>query len=248
MDKSCYDGINIILTPKKITYQTKSGIKEKTLNLTIEEIRRQLKKIGYICPYTRETKDEYYSEKIENHKLPYMNFIYYYELFKLGRIPTFEEFYKGYLTIYCNKLSDGTYTVKNCFDESDFSFTEKHLIGRVFRSYNSFHREVEFLYQLANYDDIKIQYSLQDDLNGIDFIVDYKGKQFGLASYIASKRSYKYKQAKNTTRHDYTNIKMIDVIARFGDREAEPNCDTINGIYVYSPSFVASKYFEISRS
>lgn len=245
MIKSRYDGLNIILTPNDITLKTRSGEIKKSLTLTKDDIRGQLAKIGYVCPYNKFTKDDYYSDALEHYALPYMNFIYYYEFFKLCRVPTFGEFYNCYLTTYCEKRQDGTYKIKEFFVPEDFYFTEKQLIGRVSRSYNSFHREVELLFHMAEYEDIRIQYSLQYDLKGIDFLIYYKDMPFGAASYLGSSASFEWKEVKNTNRHDYSNIEMIDIVANIGRTEQKANCDKINGIFVYSSWYVDKKYQEI---
>lgn len=250
MDRNCYNGIDIVLTPSSITYTSKHGVKEKALNLDINKIHEQLESIGYTCPYTSVDKWDYYDEALENYGIPFMNFVYYYELYKLQRIPTFEEFYKGYLNIYCDPIGNGKYKIKPFFDgDSNFSFTEKQLMGRVFRSYNSFHREVELLYQLAAYDGVHIKYCFQDDMNGVDFTLTYKGHTFCLASYVGTRRSYGYKNIKNNDRHSdyYSQRHMIDIVAKWGKGDGTDNCDCINGIYLYSPAFVASTFFEIVK-
>ncbi len=245
LNKACYDGLDIIVKPKDVTFITRSGINKKPLDLNQKKIREQLRRIGFICPYNKETKYEYFSEDLERYSIPYMNYIYYYEFYKRQRIPTFEEFLKSYLYIYCDQLNESEYRIKPFFDNENFKFNEKQLMGRVFRSYNSFHREIELLFQLASYDGVEIKYSFQNDLRGIDFIVDFNGKKFGLASYVNTSRSNNWKQIKNTLRHDYSDIEMIDIVANISGNNC--NCDSCNGIYVYKNDFVASKYFEMIK-
>lgn len=245
MNKNCYDNVDIILKPDSITSISCGQSKTKKLHITEKDVRKQLQDIGYICPYNVNTRNEYYAEYLENYALPFMNFIYYYWMFRLERIPTFEEFQKGYFQMYCDRIGKDTYTFKNFFDSTDLQFTEKLMIGRVFRSYNSFHREVDFLFQMAKYEDIEIQYRFKDDMNGIDFTIKYKDKIYGLASYLDTKRSVNYKIRKNTIRHDYSDIEMIDVIAKLNKEDT--NCDVVKGIYLYSPKYIETMYNEIKK-
>lgn len=247
LHKEVYNNFNIVITSSKISYITERGVQEKEINFTVWDIRNQLNLIGYVCPYDKSTYSQYYSEKLENHSIPYMNFIYYYLLYKLLRIPTFEEYVETYIQVYCNKLSNGMYAIKDFFEDSDFSFTKEQLMGRMSRSYNSFHREIEFFLQMKEYEGVTIIYDFQNDLNGIDFTVDFKGKRFYLASYMASNNSYSWKEQKNTVRHDYSDKEMINIVAKFKEDDPEKNCDSYNGVYTYSPIFVAKTYFEMVK-
>jgi hypothetical protein len=245
LNKNCYDGMDIIVRTNKVIKVTRKETREKELNLTIADIRNQLNQIGQICPYNRETYHQYYLKELEEYNLPFMNYIYYFVFFQLLRVPTFEEFVNTYITIYCDQIAENLYTVKPYFDAGNFCFTKEQLMGRIYRSYNSFHREIEFLFQLGSYEGIDIQYRFQDDLNGVDFTVNYNGKTFGIATYIGSNNSYKWKQVKNTSRHNYDGMNVIDVVANFKGNAEERNCDVYNGIYTYSPATVAQIYFEI---
>lgn len=247
LNKNCYDNIDIILTPNEISYKTEKGVLSKKIDLSIKDIRNQLNNIGFRNPYNHATYNEYYSREIERYNIPYMNFIYYYLFYRLLRIPTLEEFTDTYLQIYCDRITDEIYTIKPFFDNSNFSFTKKQLLGRVFRSYNSFHREVEFLFQMKEYDGIDISYSFQDDLSGIDFTVKYNDKTFGIASYIDSYNSNKWKNVKNERRHNYDDKNMINVVAHFKDGDPDYNCKSYNGIFTYSHLYVAEVFFEIVK-
>ena len=247
LNKSRYDNQNIRIYPDRAILTTPKGSREKEITLTLKDIRDQLYKIGNNCPYSHDNYNQYYSPAVERYGLPFMNYIYYFLFFQQLRIPTFQEFFDMYVYMYCDILPDGLYTVKEYFDPSNFSFTKEALMGRVYRSYNSFHREIEFLFQFKQYDDIEIWYDFQDDLHGVDFTVIYKGITFSLATYIASSNSYQWKQQKNNTRHDYSQMNIIDIVAKFKSDDPNFNCVSRNGIFTYSPKFVAKKYFEIVK-
>lgn len=247
LNKSCYDNINFVITGEKIIMKSQQGIQEKNINFNVEDIRKQLNSIGHICPYTHSTYHLYYSNELERYGVPYMNYIYYLLFFRHLRIPTFEEFVNEYINVYCYQLPNGLFSIKDFFDAGDFSFTKEQLIGRVFRSYNSFHRELELLFQLKEYDDLNVKYDFQDDLNGIDFTVEYNNIPFYIASFVGSQNSFKWKNIKDNIRHDYNGKNMINMVAHFKDEDPEKNCVSYNGIYTYSPIFVAQKYFEIVR-
>jgi len=46
--------------------------------------------------------------------------------------------------------------------------------------------------------------------------IEYKGSVFGIAEYVSTKRSKSFKEKKNTLRHEYNKVKMIDVVAVLG--------------------------------
>lgn len=245
LNKDYYKEKNIILTKNKIIFIQNGKKKEKKLNLDLYQVRNQLKQIGFYKPYTNTTYNEYYSENLEHFGIPYMNYIYYLAFFRNLQIPTFNDFFSVYIETYCEKLKNGMYRIKQELNDEEFQFTKKQLIGRVFRSYNSFHREIDLFFQLIQEKDFEITYDFQNDLNGIDLTVTYKNKTFGIASYVATKKSNQWKQIKNTERHQY-EIKMMDIVAKMHGKDI--NCDCINGIYLYSRSVVKNKIQDIKLS
>ncbi len=242
LNKEFYKDKNIILKNDIIIMIENGRKQEKKLNMNLEEIREQLKKIGFHKPYTDLTYYEYYSEKLEHFGIPYMNYIYYLAIFKNLKIPTFYDFISTYIETYCDKLPNGMYQIKKELNDEEFQFTKKQLIGRVFRSYNSFHREIDLFFQMKK--NFSVEYDFQKDLNGIDLTVSYKNKTFGIASYVESRRSLEWKKIKNTERHQYES-NMIDIIARMHGENK--NCRTFNGIYLYSDWYIREKVNEIKK-
>ena len=247
LNKSCYDLVDITINKDKVIMKSKCGIEEKQINFDVEEIRRQLNAIGHICPYTHSTYNLYFCPQLENFDLPYMNYIYYLLFFRYLRVPTFDEFLNEYVNIYCEQLPNGLLCVKNFFNNNNFAFTKEQLTGRVYRSYNSFHRELELLFQLREYDDLDVKYNFHDDINGIDLTIIYNDIPFYIASFVGSVNSFRWKNIKNSIRHDYDGKNMIDFVAHMKDNDSEKNCISYNGIYTYSPLFVAQKYFDMVK-
>ena len=64
------------------------------------------------------------------------------------------------------------------------------------------------------FEDAEIEYDLVKDLHdGIDLILKFEGKTYGIATYVGTNNSFEYKSKKNDYRHDYSNVEMIDIVA-----------------------------------
>lgn len=244
--RNCYNGMNIIITPNEIIFKTRQGETRKNINITIDDIRSQLSQMGYKAPYSNYNYYVYYSQALEDsERLPYINYIYYYLFFLNMKIPSLTEVVDKYIETYCNIYPNGMIDLKPFFGNMGFCFTKEQLTGRIFRAYNSFHRELELLFQLRSYEGIYIEYNFQTDLAGIDFTVIYNNKVVCLASYAHTKRAIDWKMVKNNSRHDYSNYNMLDLIAVVDSKSPNYNCVSYNGIYLYSPTFVANTYIDI---
>lgn len=245
LNKKFYEDKNIILKRNKIIYINGKELIEKRLNLSLKTIRKQLNSIGFIKPYDNDTYDLYYSERLEHYGLPFMNYIYYLLFFKNLKIPTFKEFVTEYINTYCNQVNKDIYCVKPELNNEYLEFTKNQLIGRIFRSYNSFHRELELFFQFIEDDDLYIEYNFQNDLDGIDLKIKYNNKDFGIASFIGTNKSYQWKNFKNSNRHNYNEKNMINIIAKM--KKPNKNCISYNGIYLYAEWFVKKKIEEIKN-
>ena len=225
---------NITIEDGKINYinlKTRESIcKDFIVNL--KDIRKQLKSISYEKEYVRTKKIR--DPIIENYKMPQFSFVYYYFLAENLRIPTPRELIDNYFNLFCIKLNDGKYTFKEEFLYMDnIIFDKNSLEARIFRAYNSYNREVEFLLNILDkFKEAKIKYDLIDDLlNGIDLSIYYNDKMYGIATYVGTRLAINYKNKKNRNRHDYSNINMIDVIAiMFGE---DKNVIRIGDTYIY---------------
>lgn len=245
--KDAYKNVNITIKPDKIILKNKQGVFEKPLTLTLNDIRKQIEKIGFHKPYNSTTYHLYFSDTVEKTNLPYINFIYYLSFYENLRVPTLEEVSEKYLEMYCERIGNNLYKVKAMFSNNSITFTSKEITGRIFRAYNSFHRELELFFQLREFKDLYVEYDFQKDLKGIDFTVICNEKEFCLASYVNTRRSTEWKSVKDTIRHDYSKLNMIDVVAVMSANKGEVNCYNRKGVYTYSPKFVKQKYEEILK-
>lgn len=245
LNKNFYEDKNIVLQRNKMIFINGTECTQKELNVSLKDIHVQLKKIGFHKPYKSDTYDSYYSERLEHYGLPYMNYIYYSFFFEHLKIPTFEEFIETYIETYCKEIDKNLYTVKQELNDEHLAFTREQLIGRVFRSYNSFHRELELFFQLCHENEFEVEYNFQEDLNGIDLNVKYKNKRFGIASFVDTNRSQSWKKFKNDFRHNYDEKNMINIEARM--KKPNINCISYEGIYLYATWFVKQKIEEIKK-
>ncbi len=113
-----------------------------------------------------------------DHQIPPINIPFYGYVFKHMNVPQEAELFKAYVASY--------------------SFTAKHLEGRINRAYPSLIRELHFfllLVESASFQNVK--YSLQKDLKGVDVSFDYGGINYGLEIYLASPNSKKYRETKD---------------------------------------------------
>lgn len=247
--KDAYQNVNITITPDKIILKNKQGVFEKPLTLTLNDIRKQIERIGFHKPYNSTTYDLYFSEAVEKSNLLYINFIYYLAFYENLKVPTLMEVTSKYLEMYCERVGNSKagalYKVKPLFVENSITFTSKEITGRIFRAYNSFHRELELFFQLREFKDLYVEYDFQKDLHGIDFTVLCNEKEFGIASYVNTRRSTEWKNVKDTFRHDYSKLNMIDIIAVMSANKGKVNCYNRKGVYTYSPVFIKEKYQEI---
>lgn len=232
--------INLSITPNNKYFLLMDCylFSEKTLSASYEAILEQFKDIKFEQPYNKDTISKFRTIKIEHYPIPYLNFIYYFLFCEKERIPTLDEFIKGYFNFYCIQIGENKYQFKKEYDSNQLIFYEEELVGRLSRGYNSFNREIQVLYFLKQFPDLQVSYDLNVDLEeGIDITVKYKNKTYSLAIYVDTYRSNKYKHKnKNTIRHDYSKYNMIDIVAKFGSKNS--NCYDLNGIWLFKDSYL----------
>lgn len=221
----------------------------KKFTLTKDKLYQQFRQIGYTCPYSRENKQDYISESLEHCHIPYMNFVYYYFVWENMRIPSLDEFFNAYIERYCIPVWDmDAYRFSSEYVNLPMFFTREEILGRLARGYNSYNRELQSLLEMKEHKDLKVDWSFRDDtVRGIDMGVTYKNQYFGIASYVNTSRSVEWKEEyKNTTRHDYSKITMIDLKAELqADSES---CFDLNGIRLYKPSCIQKLYERITQA
>lgn len=242
----------IIISKKGIKFRNlrNGGEIEKLFDLSLRDVHQQLKNLDYKKEYEETGKVK--CEEIENYRMIPFAYMYYYLLAQNLKIPTPTELTDEYLRYFCVRNSDGTYKFKDEYliSEHNLTFSKNALKARILRAYNSYNRELELLLQLREKFGSKaaIKYdSVADLCCGIDIIVTTynkkKPKEYGLATYVNTKRSTAYKTRKNTFRHDYSKLNMIDVIAKMsGD---DKNIKTLGDVFVYDKSVVDNLYKQI---
>lgn len=245
MGREAFNNLDITIGNGRVTLKNSKGISHKKITVNIEDIRTQIRINGDQKTYNKGNYDVFYERELENYGLPYMNFIFYYFFCKNMRVPTLEEMVDSYIKTYCEVLPDGRICCKPVFNSRKYIFTKEALIGRIYRSINSFYREIELLFQLMEYEDIEVKYDFQDDLDGIDFTVTCRGQEFYLASWVGTNRSRAWKKIKDKNRHADDKRNLIDIVAVIKPDSSRYNMKNYNGVFVYSPKFVARKYIEI---
>lgn len=220
----------------KMSYEAKGAYHEKPFELTLDAILEQVKKNGFRNPYTNKNYNTYYSEELERYAIPYMVFPYYFFVWKNMRLPTLNEYVSTYFQVYCVQLGENEYSFKETVDCRGITFTREQLTGRIARSYNSFTREIHLLVYLQEKQKMNVEYDLKLDLQGIDLTVVQGTEMIGIATYVESSRSNNYKVRKNTIRHDYSGIRMIDMRAEL--HEEESSTYTVNNVKLYRPEYI----------
>jgi len=132
--------------------------------------------------------------------IPPIVYIYYSLFVRKNKIPTINDIFDCYIKTFCKKNENDTFLFKEQFiTDKNIIFKENELKARIARAYNSFNRELELLANLSYFykDQFNIKYMFSKDyFEGIDILIEYNDKQYGLATYIDSKRSnyYRYKK------------------------------------------------------
>lgn len=219
----------IILKTKHKTFKNKNFLSNLDINSWIKD------NIKYVNLYSKEEKNKYMDNKIENVELPYMNFAFYSYLTAYKKIPTFEELLKNYKELYLIETKDKNYKVKeNIVGCENIIISPNFLKGRIFRSYYSFIREVHLLSIIQSFIP-NAYYDFKKDLNGIDICLD---DNTGIASFVYTNRSKDFKEKKNSYRHDFSNIKLLDLPAYINPLDPKYNCVSINKINLYNADMV----------
>lgn len=182
-------------------------IQTKPLQITLEDIHKQLKEIKfevfYQCAGGMNNKDW----ELENARLIPFSLLFYYLFITQEKIPTPQLMVCEYVYRFCTqkKGKGNFYMLKNEYKNAGYSgcfFTVEGLAGRICRAYNSFIREVELLFRFFQEKDYSGLYSFKDDFgeNGIDLKIKYNEQIFGIRCSQNNKRSQGFNRRKTTTR------------------------------------------------
>lgn len=231
---------NIIIKDNIVSYTNffTGGKVEKLVTLKLSDIHKQFRESNYKRIYEGKYKRKI-SDEIENYFMLPFSYAYYYFVVSNMRIPKPEELINMYLDMFCKKKGN-KYTFKEDYlvSEHNIEFYRDELAGRILRGYNSYNREIELFFKLKEkLSDMKVEYNLKKDLlDGIDTIITYNNKTFGLATYVNTNRSNSFKSRKNTVRHDYSLFNMIDVKATmYGENK---NVISYGDVFVYDNTVI----------
>lgn len=254
LNNNAFNNANIIITKDKLILNSNGKFYEKENPLNNELVKKQISMIGYIGKYSN--RKIYMSRDVENMNLPYMSFAYYYFIFKNEKIPSLEEYMDTYYSVYCNVFSydeKKMVSIKQQYCLSGNIFVDKNFIdGRLYRAYYSFHREIQLLTFLSSFDLFQdVRYDFNNDIkNGIDILVTYNNNVYGIRSYMYSDMSNGYVTKKENNRHEYTSndINLIAYFPPYVDEFDERiNCESVNGVYLYSYSSISRLIWEIIK-
>jgi hypothetical protein len=225
---------NIILKISKegMSFTKKDSVVEVPLPFTRNQLHEQFKKIDFSNYYKNIGGKYARDENVEKLKMPPFAFLFYFLLCSRGVVPTPKLLCDIYIKSYCVKKGDSDYSIKPEYtDNPNVIFTESSIQGRICRSYNSFNRELELLFQLIEVspDDFEVYYSVQDDFyRGVDICIVKDNVFYGVASYMYSNYSNKYRLLKEKYRQAYEDIVLIPVIAVFENNKDGLESNIVN--------------------
>lgn len=242
----------ITITPNYVEYYAKvNGVISKIHKehkLDVHNIRKELQNINYQKKYNKLGGKSCINKELENFMIPPIVYVYYSLFVRTTHIPNIDEISNCYIKTFCIQNEDGTYSLKEQFlnKQKNITFQINELEARIARAYNSFNRELELLANLSVFykDKLKIAYKFSKDYyKGIDILLQYNEKQYGLATYIHSKRSNQYRSKKVDYRHDFSNINMISVVAYLSGENC--NMKYYGDVATYSDEVVHDIYKQI---
>lgn len=224
-----FNHVNIVIKSSKSEIFLNNKRYMRKNNFTLNDFNVWVRNnLSYKPLYSSDNKGKYISHSCENSEMPYISFCFYLLFISLKRPPKLGELISKYLSLYCIKNKDGTYSLKECFGEPDLKIKKEHIYGRIFRSYYSFIRELHAILISQDVNE-NFYYNFKKDLNGIDICL---GDDIGIASFVATKRSLAFKNKKATSRHKY-NVKLLDLPAVIDKSSEMYNCIDVNGILLY---------------
>lgn len=198
-------------------------------NLTYDKFVKWLSKnANYKSLYGYGKKSTYTDNSVENIEIPYIGFCFYLYLVRYNKVPTIEGLISEYMRLYMVDMGNGYVKIKESLNGTPNLLKREFVEGRIYRSYGSFIREIAALL-LAIEVDAGAYYDFQKDLNGIDICFPCKK---GIATFVASRRSWSFRNKKETIRHKFS-IDMLSLPAYIFDDNENYNCIDVNGIQVY---------------
>lgn len=151
-------------------------------------------------------------------KPPPFIYAFYNFVAENNRIPKQLEYWGFYYTQNRNNFSE--YIKKNI----------TLLKARCMRAFPSFVRDIHFYYILKEskrFDEVKYHPKIDIEY-GIDFVVKYRGKRFGINCFIDTERSKKGRGKKKFRHSPVTKIVLVDLPVNF------KGCKTCGQFFLYS--------------
>lgn len=173
------------------------------LKLSSDEIYEMIE--GYELEFPKEKNEE--SEW--RTKFPIFLYPFYKYIFLNGIIPRQNEFYEFYLK-----------ENKNHFEENKYSDEiMKGLKTRVYRAYASLVRDIHFAqYVKENFKDASILYNRElDTKEGIDLLIIYKSKNWGINLYTDTKNAHDARVKKEHRHIKFDNVNYVELPVNFFD-------------------------------
>lgn len=240
---------DILISKGKISFVSPSMSSSADFDITLKDLFRRIERLDTTPLYSFDNMHEYKDYDIENGSIPFINFAFYFALYKLGHIPSFKELCNAYFSLYCTESSKGKAMVKFRSDfDDDGLYSRKFITGRIYRAFYSYYRELEILLFLSEKEDIEVQYRFLDDIDGVDLTVRKDGKEVLLASYYASSRSQHFKDKKDTERHDTEKMhSLINIKAALPRPDRDTGMWTKNGVYLHSKKSLENLYEKILK-
>ena len=247
-----YKGINIFITKEKaweehiVDGKLKFIAAHPAFSTNLMDFERQVCRMKFTPPYRKGQSSGNMRDDLEKTEIPYLVYSFYHFIVQFGHIPTLEQVTDHYLNINCEKVEKGIYRFKKCFKvKGNPIFSSKAIKGRMYRSIFSYIRELHLLFSLMKYEEFKVSYIFQADLDGLDIAVEYNGQTVFIRSYVDTRRSLNWKNGKKNKRHKsaYDEKKIIDAPA-CGKGEKK-NCKMVGQVYVNDDSSVKYIYNKV---
>jgi len=135
-------------------------------------------------------------------KFPIFLDSFYRYIYTEKRLPNQNEFWEKYLK-YNRKFF------------KQYNFDEKIMVGlkaRIFRAYPSLVRDIHFICFVKEKIQGDVIYNRKlDTYDGIDMLIDYKNKLFGVSLFTNTPRSVSTRKKKNEIHLKYENVTYIDL-------------------------------------
>ncbi len=158
---------------------------------------------------------------VEFGNLPFFVEVFYFYVYMRCRVPSPEDFIRWYILLNFKLKNNYTATYNG------IEYPLEPICKRALNGYVSIIRDFHFYYlckECGMFEDVK--YSIVDDKNGKDVIVQYNGEKYFIHLFVKTRRSSDFRDMKNN-RHIFVG-NHIDVPIDFND------CNICGDFFLYS--------------